>query len=96
MEGQYAASWKPEIHFSDLNSEGVLRLREVENALLSLCFSGCQVSAATYQRLEKYVSGELSWQEASADLYSMELVEREAQRWAQLAATAKTDTQLPG
>ena len=71
----------------------VAKLRKSENALLSRCFSGHQVSGTTYQRLKQYVSRKLSWQEASADLYSVGSANQEAEQWAQHAATAKTDTQ---
>ena len=96
METHYSASWKPEIQFSAVSGESVLRLRKVENALLSLYFSGYQVSGPASLRLNSYVSGELSWEDAFAEFYGIELANQEAEQWAQyMAAAPKTDTQWP-
>ncbi len=60
--------WQPKGSSSGLTVAAAQRLRNVENALLGLYFDGQAASAATYDRLEQYVRGELSWEDAFAEL----------------------------
>ena len=79
--------WKSEAPFPALAIDAAQRLRNVENALLGLYFDGQAASAATHERLEQYVRGELSWEEAFAEFYGVEGADQEAEQWAQQAAT---------
>ena len=85
--------WKLASQLPAPTADTAQRLRKVENALLGLYFDGQAASAATCERLEQYIRGELSWEEAFAEFYGIEPANREAELWArQAAAGPRTDS----
>lgn len=97
MDDQFLASWNPQSHASSADPGRAQRVREVENALLSLRFDGHRLPAGAHWQLERYLRGELSRQEAFIDFYGVGSVKQEAELWARRQPTdAKTDSQWPG
>lgn len=97
MDDQFFASWNPQSQVASADPGRAQRVREVENALLSLRFDGHRLPATAHWQLERYLRGELSRQEAFTDFYGVISVKQEAELWARhLPADLKTDSQWPG
>ena len=97
MDDQFLARWHPQRDVAPTDPDRAQRVRDVENALLSLRFDGHRLPARAHWQLERYLRGELNRQEAFSDFYGIGSVKQEAELWAQrLPADLKTDSQWPG
>lgn len=104
MTTEFLARWNPENLVSPADPDRARRVRETENALLSLRFGGHRLSALAQRQLARYVRGEISRKEAFTDLYGLGSASQEAELWASKTTAAatgrqgdlKTDSQWPG